>query len=440
MDDAAEYELDVAFDNTFEEMNYIGRNWFALRKSEKNWQALDGQNFSWDTIHHQPEPTYLYRGPGEGVEPSLPGYTGVSTEGLTCGEINARYMTWAEIHLAGKSWAELMVLTASHTKPHCRYTLDVPKGARYAYVRLRSLAKDGSTSEYLVSTRVEIGIERCLHIPTLYEGENATIIWNDVDWAVDYVLDVAFDSAFYALPTGPTVYRGKGSSPAVLPSPWGYMCYELEKLGLTWRQFLGYELDWKRIGASLPGGQNCGELDARCQTWAENSQADLSWRAFELSTPCSIKPHVQCAIPIPIGVRSAYFRLWAIAADGESRAILSAQRKIAQLEKVTLTTETGKKNLVLFEGTEIDNYQDIVFTMHYDQAHLALDDLSLWAGGYKLPLSQCALTSESKDGKLKFKSSRAIPSTVCLSGLSALLQMSAKQSGTTDLRLGAWPQ
>lgn len=158
---------------------------------------------------------------------------------------------------------------------------------------------------------------KCLHVPTLHEGEPANLSWAVVEGAAGYILERQFNETFEDASKGRTwsqlesagktwdQIEAKGLTWAQfedLPSVPGYVVYDGvgnivpgPEQGRSWSQLEGEELSWDGIESKnltweeiecLPAiGKHWGELDRKGFTWDDFEAKGLTWREFELLIP-----------------------------------------------------------------------------------------------------------------------------------------------------------
>jgi len=226
----------------------------------------------------------------------------------------------------------------------------------------------------------------CLHIPALREDDTARIMWESVEEAQGYELDVHFDEDFKAASTGrrwsdvdmsghdwsEINYSGLSwGEIESLPSQglrwrniefhnraWaeidaqGLSWAQMQKLpveftiyrgpgektqgpgqGLSWVQLDAKKLGWSKIeskGKTLREfellamyGLMWGSLDARFLSWAEIESRNLTWREFE-TQPADSNIHIAHDVDIPLFKTKAIFRVRAFNDAGYSEYLMSS--------------------------------------------------------------------------------------------------------------------
>ena len=154
----------------------------------------------------------------------------------------------------------------------------------------------------------------CLHIPTLYEGENAQISWDAVDTDKNYIVERIFNESFLQALSGYTwdnfdsinepwsthdqaaqnwqqleTITGKGEH-------WERLDYEqlswlqFENHSYTWQQFENLDISFEIFNglgverAGIEQGRTWLELDELNETWSSLEIPGHSWQEGELVT------------------------------------------------------------------------------------------------------------------------------------------------------------
>ena len=102
----------------------------------------------------------------------------------------------------------------------------------------------------------------CLHIPLLYEGENARIDWEMVDQADGVVIERTFNQTFEEALSG-------------------YSWENSDSLLKTWSGWDQEELSWKQIEARTGWGRSWEHLDYDGLSWSQIEAKDSTWTRFE---------------------------------------------------------------------------------------------------------------------------------------------------------------
>lgn len=223
----------------------------------------------------------------------------------------------------------------------------------------------------------------CLHIPTLYEGEQVQISWGAVEADEKYTLERLFNETFLQALSGCTwdnydssnepwsshdqaslnwhqidTRTGKGQH-------WERLDYEqlswsqLENLSFTWQQLESRDISFEIFrgsGVELPGieqGRTWLELDELNKTWSCQEKSENSWdeeekvtlpgiswegidsrwltfnewerKGFnfhELDSQKQIEEHQGLIDSIPIGASNAMYRIKAYAPNGDKSDFL----------------------------------------------------------------------------------------------------------------------
>ncbi len=247
---------------------------------------------------------------------------------------------------------------------------------------------------------------KCLHIPTLHEGEQAQLSWGAVEADKNYIVERIFNESFLQAQSGYTwdnfdstnlqwnshdqaalnwhqieTRTGKGQH-------WERLDYEqlswsqLENRSYTWQQLENQEISFeifKRLGAKRPGieqGRTWLELDKLNKawssleisrhSWAEGEKVTLpgiSWESIdsrwltfsewerkgltfhELDIHKYIEEHRGMTDSIPIGASSAMYRIKAYDSNGdESDYLTTAQLPVIPIFYRSSTVEYPVKS------------------------------------------------------------------------------------------------
>ena len=235
---------------------------------------------------------------------------------------------------------------------------------------------------------------KCLHIPTLQEGEPANLSWAVVNGAAGYIVERQFNKTFEEASRGRTwsqlesprktweqfevkrltweqfedlyspahiIYDGIGN---VVPGPaqgrtwsqlegedfywdrvenkdltWdqieclpsiGKPWIELERKRLTWAEFEAKRLTWREFERLISLGMTWDVLDAHWLNWNEFEDKDLSWDEFERLI--DDRDHRGITDHIKVGSETAMYQIRAYDAAGtESKNLTSNLRPITPI-------------------------------------------------------------------------------------------------------------
>ena len=103
----------------------------------------------------------------------------------------------------------------------------------------------------------------CLHIPTLYEGENAEIRWEALETDTNYIVERIFNETFSQALSGYT---------------WG----NLDTLGESWSHYDQEALNWNQIETRTGKGRNWERHDYEQLTWSQIEETYQSWKQLEI--------------------------------------------------------------------------------------------------------------------------------------------------------------
>jgi len=134
----------------------------------------------------------------------------------------------------------------------------------------------------------------CLHIPPLYEGSTAQIVWGAVDGAQGYELDVNFDEYFSSASSGKT-----WTDIDMSERNWS----EIEAIGLSWGEFESLHEQRQYTVYKGPGEEVAGP---------------------DQSKSCASNIHIAHDVDIPFFKMRAIFRVRAYKGDEYSEYITSA--------------------------------------------------------------------------------------------------------------------
>ena len=230
----------------------------------------------------------------------------------------------------------------------------------------------------------------CLHIPALYEGEQAQIIWGAVESDKNYTIERVFNETFLQAISGFTWDNIDSIS-----EPWsghdkaalnwnqieankgkGQYWEGLDYKKLSWAEFENYSYNWQKLecletnfeifkglGLKRPGieqGWTWLELDELHNSWSSLEKSEHSWEKLEkitlpgiswdsidsrwltfneweekdltfdeLDTQNQVKEHRGTADFIPIGASNAMYRIKAYDSNGyESEYLETSQMSV----------------------------------------------------------------------------------------------------------------
>lgn len=429
VEQAESYQLDAVFDNTFDALSSTGCTWFEFSQKGRNWSQAEEQDLMWDSLENLSASTTVYQGQGAVSAAYLGGYSWAASENLgfswqeleapganwqqaesmtqtgpSWEQADAGYSTWDELEGKSLCWQDLETLPSLHSWPYRHCTVSIPSGARYAYFRLRAFDKQGVASAYIQSARCPVMTEKCLHIPRLYEGEEAEIYWRDIAWATSYQLECVYENTFDQPLAVVALYRGRGepaSKDVQFTDP------------RTWQ-----------------------EADAGFQTWEEMEQRGSSWKSLEEQPPEAGLPYRKCKVKIPMGIRYVYFRLRVLGPEKEEITLLSSRMEVIQLEKAQIFADAGSQLLIFAQAAGVQCLQDLIFTTRYDKNYLRFGGFTLKMGGVTAPLFPNLQAPDSVEGIWRFTSLAKNADSLLRSGLAGMLRMDVQKGGGSEIMLG----
>lgn len=104
---------------------------------------------------------------------------------------------------------------------------------------------------------------QCLHIPTLYEGEIAPIVWGATRDDDNYILERIFDDTFLQALSGQT---------------WA----NIDSIHEPWSQYDQEALNWWQIEAKTGKGRSFEQLEYNHLNWQQIEGKSLNWQQMEL--------------------------------------------------------------------------------------------------------------------------------------------------------------
>ena len=307
----------------------------------------------------------------------------------------------------------------------------------------------------------------CLHVPDLYEVEEAFLHWEAVEDATAYELDMIANQTFEAgmaahgrswddlalallrwneleakglsweafenLPPTFVVYRGPGTAVAAMAPglAWAY----LDALAETWEQLEARQLAWWELEDLYPRGASWDTLEALCLTWQEIDEHLLTWAGLA-HLPADSAPHRAWAVVVPENAAFVYFRLRALLPGGEKTACLTSTPKIVNaLETATITADTAQTQMLLLTAEHVQSLSGTTFVLKYDAAHLQFNSASARAGGHTLPFLPGPGIVKNQPGRLELTCARQAPEAFVWCGLAAMLCFTAKKTGSSNVQL-----
>ena len=345
----------------------------------------------------------------------------------------------------------------------------------------------------------------CLHVPVLHEGKTAELSWSVVDDADGYVLERLFNEVFEQVMQGCTwtqvdfdsgTWSGKEGYNLTwadienLPST--YPIYKGTgrrirgpEQGLTWTQFESEYFTWNEIDNRflnwdgtdyLPSvGKIWSQLESKDVNWADFEDLDLTWRDFEYLEAQGLawreieahhrnwnefelkidswdafekiidnKDHSAADDMIPIGAKSAMYRIKAYSAEGDesgylTTGVIPVVPILFRDNYIKWQVNTGMRYYLMIEGQDIKNVDQVPLTFEYDADKMELKDFSSHNTRRQVnygisPVSYTKISSQSL-GKLHFEYNKPIEEGATWSGCVTLLEFVAKKTGITEASL-----
>ena len=331
----------------------------------------------------------------------------------------------------------------------------------------------------------------CLHVPILHEGKTAELSWSVVDDADGYALERLFNESFEQVVEGQTWSQVENLSPYFpIYKGLGRRIQGPEQ-GLTWTQFESEYFTWNEIdnrGLNWEGtdylpsvGKIWSQLDSKDVNWTAFEKLDLTWRDFEYLEAQGLawtdieahhrnwnefelkidswdafekiidnKDHRAADDMIPMGTKSAMYRIKAYSADGNESGYLTTGvipvEPIAPIvpifyrdDQINWQATTGMRYYLMIEGQDIKDADQVPLTLEYDADKLELKDFSSHNTRRQVnfgisSVSYTKISSQSL-GKLHFKFTKAIEEEATWSGCVTLLEFTAKKAGITGVSL-----
>ena len=310
----------------------------------------------------------------------------------------------------------------------------------------------------------------CLHVGPLAEGSAETIAWAQVDGADKYELDASFNECFTSADTGKTWGNihdlGKSWSDAALS--WqdfenlparGSAWFGIQSRNQSWTDIESEGLNWGEFHSQPPRhtvymgpgtafdlpdrtGGIWDNLNARSLEWSEVHQALPSWQDLtQLGNDNA--DHRSYTMQIPLGKKTASFRVRALASDG-SRGdhITSAQIPITPLfhreSGLSMNVVRGNEYILQLHTRDIDRLSDVVFTLDYSPFFLQLSkSLPHISHGIQLgntrhtPLQRLF----ARDGRVQFRWCSEADTQAKIDRPVILFRLKALQTGSTQVKI-----
>lgn len=225
-----------------------------------------------------------------------------------------------------------------------------------------------------------IGQVTCLHVPKLVGGTTAEICWKAVDNAMEYEIEVCFDTSFGGtdatgkswssikssgktwsqtdisdmrwqdieeLTESHTVYKGAGT--AVSDPDAGLTWAHLKVLNKTWAALAEKSLSWAEIILLYVPGLTWNSLDAKYLSF---DQGHRCWEELEENEPYTM-PHLSCYVNIPLNVQQAVFRIYARDTAGNAlSALYTSQIPVIASQKMGISPLNGPQ-IVEIESKQV---------------------------------------------------------------------------------------
>jgi len=103
---------------------------------------------------------------------------------------------------------------------------------------------------------------QCLHIPTLYEGEQAQISWGAAQSDANYILERVFNESF-------------------LQAMSGYTWDNFDSTDAPWSQYDQATLNWNQIETKTGKGQHWERLEYNQLNWSQIEKQSFTWHQTE---------------------------------------------------------------------------------------------------------------------------------------------------------------
>lgn len=102
----------------------------------------------------------------------------------------------------------------------------------------------------------------CLHIPTLYEGEQAQISWGAGETDTNYIVERVFNESF-------------------LQAKSGYTWDNIDSTNEPWSRYDQADLNWNQIEIRTGKGQSWERLDYEQLSWSQLENRSFTWHQLE---------------------------------------------------------------------------------------------------------------------------------------------------------------
>ena len=191
---------------------------------------------------------------------------------------------------------------------------------------------------------------------------------NGLDWgAVD--ADPRRWMDYAAAPSNHLIYQGPGEALKGVDTGWTWA--DIHRAGPSWEQITAADFSWAMLNLALPTPLSWRRIHGHHLTWDGFEDKQLTWAEFDLAG-ASCGQYLGCALEIPHGQPSAYFRLRALYPDATVSAWLAVgRREIATVDTLTLCLdETGRGQLQI-DGERVRRLQGAKIAVFYDQHALA---------------------------------------------------------------------
>lgn len=301
----------------------------------------------------------------------------------------------------------------------------------------------------------------CLHIPPLYQDDEAFLFWHAMDGAAAYRLECAVDGDFETAQTGLEWGRfdDAGKSWDVLDNTTSWDEIDVwDNRGRTWSAFESDGLSWDEMDTrpdtwqdvsehaldltvyagpgtnhTIPAadGMNWDARDARWSPWSEADARALSWDAIEQQPP-DTGPHLGCTVQVPVDKQSGMYRVNAAAQAAVSGYLTALQQAMISVDTTEVQMPVGELYHVNIVGELVRNFEGMQFTLYYDPLYLAFNAVSLHAAGTPATRTRIVRYTE---GQVVFECDAVIPTWETQDGLVLNASFRVVRPGEATLRL-----
>lgn len=281
----------------------VGLYWHQHDQNSFTWTEIESKYTDWRDFEIQPP------------------------RGLCWGSLEGKWLSWeksghAEETDDGLSWWDIEHLPPDN-QTHKGTVVKTPLYTKSSMLRVRTINKNHLPSTYLTTGQIKHNPRSlasyrppCIHIPKLYEGKPAEIIWGNLYGASQYILERKCDN--------------------------------------------GYDLYHNTQGNPIAHSPECNESNAHYY-----------------GPDC--KMHLACIDQIPYGQKTAQYRIRGYNTTDHSQCLESEVVTIIPVfyrdDQTNFTIEEGKLYAVQLNALAIHAFDSIIMKLKYDPTVLCLDQI-----------------------------------------------------------------